>query len=846
MKSFFGPAQVLMQKLPFKRKFGLISVLLIIPILALLIILVVQTSQAIEFAARERMGFTHIVKVIELVREVQLHRGLSLRQALGDSGLAEKIGENSARMKKALDELSADWATSHTVVDPQEHWTALRVAVEAIRSGKASGDPMQDFARHNALVAELLRYIGSVADDSNLTLDPVGESDLLVDATINQIPTMNESLGQMRAYHAIVPEGHGIGGFERDQVLVLNADATRTIAATLADFDKAAQHNPAVADLAKASHQGLAPVLGFIQDSRSRLASDAASAKTQKEWFGEGTEAIDAAIGVTKNAGVALDGLLSARIKASQEELSTILITSLLFILVATYLVIAFYRSVNNGLRKAVRCLQEIARGRLDVRVEAKGGDEIGELMFAMRQTIDVLSRFAREQAELARRQKDGQLTARIDGSSFEGSYGLMAGQTNCLVEDHVMLIDSIIGVVQSYSEGDFKADLAELPGEQIAISSAIAAIKARFRGINAEVSKMVTAAADGDFSARADSALYGHDFRLLIEGLNRLMQVSQSGLGEVDTMLAALAEGDLTVQITTEYGGLFAHIAASGNRTAQRLSDILTEVEAAAETIAVATGQIAQGNADLSSRTEHQAANLEETAASMEELTATVKQNGEHTEQASHLSASAAQVAGQGGALVAGVVTTMGEIAQSSKKIFEIISVIDGIAFQTNILALNAAVEAARAGDQGLGFAVVAAEVRNLAQRSAEAARQIKALISDSVRRVDAGTKLVDAAGSTMRELVESVERVHVLMSEISQAGREQGAGIEQVNQAIAQMDSTTQQNAALVEEAAAAAESLQDQARGLESALQFFRLARSVPERASQPTARRSLEAA
>jgi methyl-accepting chemotaxis protein len=255
-------------------------------------------------------------------------------------------------------------------------------------------------------------------------------------------------------------------------------------------------------------------------------------------------------------------------------------------------------------------------------------------------------------------------------------------------------------------------------------------------------------------------------------------------------------------------------------------LQKIVGEVRMGTDTIATASSQIAAGNLDLSSRTEQQASSLEETASSMEELTSTVKQNGDNARQANQLAVSASDVAIKGGAVVAQVVDTMGSINESARKIVDIIGVIDGIAFQTNILALNAAVEAARAGEQGRGFAVVASEVRNLAQRSAAAAKDIKTLIGDSVEKVDAGSKLVNQAGATMSEIVASVKRVTDIMGEITAAGREQEAGISQINQAITEMDTVTQQNAALVEEAAAAAESLREQAGNLAEVASVFKL--------------------
>ena len=296
---------------------------------------------------------------------------------------------------------------------------------------------------------------------------------------------------------------------------------------------------------------------------------------------------------------------------------------------------------------------------------------------------------------------------------------------------------------------------------------------------------------------------------------------------GEPDEAVAIasrIAAGDLATAIQLRAGDTDSMLFAMKTMR-DDLAVIVSQVRSGTDTIATASSEIASGNMDLSSRTEQQASSLEETASSMEELTSTVKQNADNARQANQLALTASSVATQGGEVVAQVVDTMAAIDSSSKKIVDIIGVIDGIAFQTNILALNAAVEAARAGEQGRGFAVVATEVRSLAQRSAAAAKEIKGLIGDSVEKVEAGSKLVAQAGSTIQEVVISVQRVTDIMAEITAASSEQSAGIEQVNQAIAQMDQVTQQNAALVEEAAAAAGSMQDQAATLSQVVSIFR---------------------
>jgi len=359
------------------------------------------------------------------------------------------------------------------------------------------------------------------------------------------------------------------------------------------------------------------------------------------------------------------------------------------------------------------------------------------------------------------------------------------------------------------------------------------------------EVSGIVKAAAEGDFTKRVELAGKEGFFKALAENINSLLQTSSVGLNEVVRVLGALAKGDLTEKITNDYAGTFGQLKDDSNQTVAQLTEIITQIKETTDGINTSSKEISQGNTDLSSRTEEQASSLEETASSMEELTSTVKQNAENAKQANQLAVGASDIAVRGGQVVGQVVDTMSAISDSSKKIVDIISVIDGIAFQTNILALNAAVEAARAGEQGRGFAVVASEVRNLAQRSAAAAKEIKELISDSVEKVGSGTKLVDEAGKTMEEIVQAVKRVTDIMGEISAASMEQSTGIEQVNQAITQMDQVTQQNAALVEEVAATSESLQEQAQSLIQAVAVFRLeqgaaggARTAARRSSNVT--------
>ncbi len=339
------------------------------------------------------------------------------------------------------------------------------------------------------------------------------------------------------------------------------------------------------------------------------------------------------------------------------------------------------------------------------------------------------------------------------------------------------------------------------------------------------QIESLIHAAAAGNLEERIDVSQYDGFFKGLGEGINKLIDAVVKPIRENIRVATSLSEGDLREEMTGDFKGEYLEMQTALNQTISNLRGMVGQIQTTSTSLVSAAGEIAQGNTDLSQRTEEQASSLEETASSMEELTSTVRQNADNARQANQLAAGARDQAEQGGSVVQNAVAAMAEINSSSKKIADIIGVIDEIAFQTNLLALNAAVEAARAGEQGRGFAVVAGEVRNLAQRSAGAAKEIKTLIQDSVEKVEDGSRLVDQSGKTLAEIVGSVKKVSDIIAEIAAASQEQSAGIDQVNKAVTQMDEVTQQNAALVEEAAAASESMDEQARGLQKLMDFFK---------------------
>jgi len=436
---------------------------------------------------------------------------------------------------------------------------------------------------------------------------------------------------------------------------------------------------------------------------------------------------------------------------------------------------------------RLISVMDSIGRGDLTVNLEPLPGKKAN-----MNKSIDRIRGNLKGIADsinwVNAEHEKGNIDMTLAANMFKGQFAVMAESVNKIVSGHIDSNQKAMEVVKAFGEGNFNAPLEQFPGQKAEINTVIEQVRRNLKALNEDAQTLARAAREGNVTVRADADRHKGDYRKIVEGMNETLDM---------------------------------------------IVDPITTVKAASEAINSAAKEIAQGNADLSRRTEDQAASLEKTASSMDKLASTVKQNAENATQANQLSLAASGVAVRGGKVVNEVVSTMSAINESARKIEDIISVIDGIAFQTNILALNAAVEAARAGEQGRGFAVVAGEVRNLAQRSSSAAKEIKDLITDSVHKTQEGTQQVETAGNTMEEIVTSVQRVSDIIAEIASASNEQSTGIAQVNDAIIKMDDVTQQNTALVEEAAAAAESLMEQADELMETMSVFNLDEVVTRR-------------
>ena len=521
-------------------------------------------------------------------------------------------------------------------------------------------------------------------------------------------------------------------------------------------------------------------------------------------------------------------------------------------------------------MRKVTACIAEFANGNFNAQLEQFPGQRafINEGVELLRSNI---KSFISDMENMSKEHDAGNVDVLIDADKYKGAYTQMAQGVNLMVGGHVREKAEMIQVMRSLGDGDFDVQIQQYPGKKAEINNNLDRLKGKLKGIVDSIKWVTNEHQQGNIDMSLHAHMFKGGFNEIAASVNTIvagqMELTEKALacvkafgeGDFDAplekfpgkkafvndaieqvrtnlktlnedaqMLAAAArQGHVSVRAdATRHLGDYRKIVDGMNETLGMIVGPISTVKVAVETINTASKEIAQGNADLSRRTEEQAASLEKTAASMEELSSTVKQNADNAKQANQLASAASSVAVKGGEVVGQVVGTMSAINESAKKIEDIISVIDGIAFQTNILALNAAVEAARAGEQGRGFAVVAGEVRNLAQRSASAAKEIKELITDSVNKTTEGTQQVENAGHTMQEIVTSVKRVTDIIGEIAAASSEQSAGIEQVNEAIMKMDDVTQQNTALVEEAAAAAESLLEQADELMNAVSVFNL--------------------
>lgn len=520
---------------------------------------------------------------------------------------------------------------------------------------------------------------------------------------------------------------------------------------------------------------------------------------------------------------------LAAQVEQSQHNYTTNiwLIVAVLggILLVSVVLSTFIAKLISTPVRQAVDAAMAVSKGDFSVELHTVRKDEVGELLRAMAGMSQTIQNVITAQNTMDDQHRNGMTSYRIDGTQYQGAFKRLVEAANSLVNNHIDIKMTMVRVLEQYAQGDFSARMPQLPNEQAKLTNAMESARDNLLALNGDIQRLVQAASEGDFTARGDTTRYKNDFRVMVESLNTLMAKTENNLQDIAVVLNAVAQGDLTVNMTGNYYGVFARMQQNANQTVAQLLEIVSSIQEASQSISTAASEISMGNNELSARTEQQAANLEETAASMEELTSTVRQNADNAVSANSGAGTAYTIAENGQRAVGDVVAVMRDIESSAVQMRDIVGVIDRLAFQTNILSLNAAVEAARAGDSGKGFAVVAGEIRALAQSSAESAKDIRRLIDTSTTLINQGAKNAQHAGNTIDEVRSAVGQVREKMEEISLASREQSAGIEQVNTTVVAMDEVTQQNAAMVEEAAAAARALEEQSQLLLRSVGVFK---------------------
>ena len=832
-----------------------------------------QVDKEIATSSRESEGIAPVNKFLRVTQLVQQHRGLSAAVLGGNLALSAQRDAKRAETDQAFADYEALIAADavpkplqDALIPVKADWKSLSAAVN-----DKSINVKASYARHTALAGAMLGVIGTGLDHFGLSLDPEADTYYLIMSVYVHIPYLGEALGQARA------KGTGMLALKQaapeDRVAMASIveRAQDRLDNGLTGLNKAVSFNPGLKEkLAAVTADAEKQATGALKLTLSEIVTPSAISFESGSYYTQYTNAIDAQYKLIETGATELAATLAGRtaqqISHKRTLLGLVLALAALAAAFGWWVARSLIRQLGGEPSYAAEAVQRISGGDLHTEIAVRPGAEqslLGDMRTMLGQLRD---------REVADADSRGQIAAisrgqaviefKLDGTVLTANDNFLNTLGYSLDEikgrHHSMLAEPVYAASSEYKQfwdklnrGEFDAgqykcfgkggreiwiqasynpimDMNGKPFKVVKYATDVTAQVHAAEALSAAVKQTqaaIAAALSGDLTSQIPMEGKSGAIEALCANVNALIGNINGTVKEAQASIAAALAGDLTARIAMAgKTGAFEVLCGDINGLVDNMMGVMIRIRNAADVVNTGSSEIAAGNQDLSQRTEEQAASLQQTASSMEQITQTVKQNAENSKQANQLAIGASEVATKGGAVVAQVVQTMASINESSKKIVDIISVIDGIAFQTNILALNAAVEAARAGDQGRGFAVVASEVRSLAQRSASAAKEIKALIGDSVEKVGTGTKLVESAGKTMDDVVASVKRVSDIIAEITSASMEQSTGIEQVGQAITQMDQVTQQNAALVEQSAAAAESMRDQAGALSQVVSAF----------------------
>jgi methyl-accepting chemotaxis protein len=822
------------------QKLLLVVVALLVPSALLAVFYLKNANQTVRMAHAELSGARYTRAVDTFLYEVIRHRAMANVVLNGDATAKSPVLESQAAADKAAAALDAVDAELGRELGASSDWQAIKAEWTSLASRTLALPPDDSLAQHNELVRKILDFGTGVAMSSGMARDQELVTSTLVGLATGKMPEAVNRAGIVRdrATSGV------LRGYLSDGDRVTIDLARQEVSSLLTQIDR--QLN-SIDDSAPAVHAAVSPSFQRARDAfngysnfveQKLLKAQEVSVKGQ-EMFDAASSSIDA---FSALANASYDVMLVEIEKRASSETTTrnlTVLTVALVIALALALSWLITRALTRPMTQAITVFNSISTGHYDNEVESHGVDEVAQVLRALGEMQGKL----RQQIETERKQaeENARVRAALDNVS-----------SNVMVADqhfNFIYTNPAARSLMNGAESDIRRDLPQFSAAHVLGSSVDVLSKNP-----AQDRRMLM---DLRGSHTSEVTLGKRTFRVVV---NPVLDASGSRAGtvfewtdrtqevgveaEMQSMLSSVLSGDLEKRIPLDgKGGFFEAMSRGVNHLADNMAEIVRRVKGAASEVYRGAEEISAGNANLSQRTEEQSSSLEETASSMEEMTSTVKQNADNAGQANQLATAARDQAEKGGSVVSQAVRAMADINDASRRIADIIGVIDEIAFQTNLLALNAAVEAARAGEQGRGFAVVASEVRSLAGRSATAAKEIKDLIQDSVRKVQDGSVLVTQSGQTLEQIVASVKKVSDIVAEIAAASREQSSGIEQVNRAVMQMDELTQQNAALVEQATASSQAMADQARELNEMMNRYRVlaadALSTSEQSTAPAA-------
>ena len=806
------------------QKLAVLVVAMAVPTVLLGVFYLSGANTQVALARDEIEGARYVQSVGAVLAQVADHRSRLFAQLTGDASGHDAVASAEAQIEKLIGEVDASDAKVGTQLKVTAAWQAIKSDWQKLKSEESKLTADDAVARHNELIDHIEKLGSTVAAHSGMNIDPSPETAVLIQIATRNVPGALIASGDVRWYAGRAAIKGYLGGDDR-MAIQLYHDQFQD------QFDTAAR------DLDRASDEAKRRVQPVLESARNAFTTFYGVVKEKildaQKMEITTTEVFAAARDVGSTLQQLSDVSYSTMNLAVQQRLSEvtnrrdltagITALALAFALGLSWLI---RHSLEKPLARAVAVFGDISAGKYDNEVDLTGTDEAGQVLRALHEMQDKLrTQIQTERAMAAentriRQALDKVSTSVVLADAHHQIIYLNETAQATFARNCQEMRKSLPTFDPQHLRGASLDSLSVDPGQQRRVLDTLSGSDIQERALGACTFRTVANPVINETGERIGTVM---------EWTDRTQEVGVEK--EMQSMLTGVLAGDLSQRIVLAGKvGFFEAMSRGVNHLADNMAEVVSKVKGVASEVRRGAEEISAGNANLSQRTEQQSSSLEETASSMEEMTTTVKQNADNAGQANQLAMAARDQAEKGGAVVSQAVKAMADINDSSKRIADIIGVIDDIAFQTNLLALNAAVEAARAGEQGRGFAVVASEVRSLAGRSATAAKEIKALIQDSVRKVEDGSVLVTQSGQTLEKIVASVKKVSDIVAEIAAASREQSSGIEQVNRAVMQMDELTQQNAALVEEATAASQAMAQQVRGLNDMLERYRIAEQM----------------